>query len=214
MKTRHKLDRSIRRAFGIPRQLSDQKFMKIWGKVVHRLCKPCWELKYCPYGSYVETMPLLGPTREEAIDHNRYLQGCLRSGRTGDGERLTRSKRKVFQADVRGFDSRDYPEFIPRILEESQCTQFGHICPVFMVAEPITETQEKRRRGRYIPFAMKLRIVRRDNYICQRCAKQLKESELEFDHIIPISRGGSSEESNIQLTCFKCNRGKANRVGI
>jgi len=23
------------------------------------LCKPCWELKYCPYGVIVETMPFL-----------------------------------------------------------------------------------------------------------------------------------------------------------
>lgn len=23
------------------------------------MCKPCWELHYCPYGTLVETMPLL-----------------------------------------------------------------------------------------------------------------------------------------------------------
>jgi hypothetical protein len=25
----------------------------------HIVCKPCWELKYCPYGSLVEYFPLL-----------------------------------------------------------------------------------------------------------------------------------------------------------
>jgi len=24
-------------------------------------CKPCWELKYCPYGPLVEFFPLFGP---------------------------------------------------------------------------------------------------------------------------------------------------------
>ncbi len=36
--------------------------------------------------------------------------------------------------------------------------------------------------------------------------------KLEVDHIMPVSRGGSDDISNLQLLCFECNRGKSDRV--
>ncbi len=29
-----------------------------WEKRIKAVCKPCWELKYCPYGPLVEEFPL------------------------------------------------------------------------------------------------------------------------------------------------------------
>jgi hypothetical protein len=108
----------------------------------------------------------------------------------------------------------DYPEEIPKEISDMGCIVFGHICPVFFVSEEFTETAEPRRRGRYIPFNVKIRVIRRDNYTCQVCGKHLLENEVEFDHAIPISKGGSSEEYNIRLTCFGCNRDKNDRTEI
>ena len=51
--------------------------------------------------------------------------------------------------------------------------------------------------------------VRRDNNQCQACGKILRDDEIEFDHIIPVARGGSSEEWNLRVTCFDCNRTKS-----
>jgi hypothetical protein len=104
-------------------------------------------------------------------------------------------------------------KFLKKLLK-CHATVFGHICPVVFVAEELTETSEPRRSGRYIPFKIKMRVVRRDNYTCQVCGKHLLDNEVEFDHIIPASKGGSSEESNIRLTCFKCNRDKNDLVEI
>ena len=59
---------------------------------IKAICKPCWELKYCPYGVLVENF------------------------------------------EVRG-----------EIDDPYRCRVFGHICPVFKIAEPLTETKEKRK---------------------------------------------------------------------
>ncbi|WP_407174586.1 HNH endonuclease [Bradyrhizobium sp. STM 3562] len=50
---------------------------------------------------------------------------------------------------------------------------------------------------------------RQDVHACQHCGRHLKDGEVEFDHIIPIAKVGSSEEHNIRLTCFDCNRDKS-----
>ncbi len=57
-----------------------------------------------------------------------------------------------------------------------------------------------------IPDSVKMYVWKRDNGRCVICGSQEK---LEFDHIIPISMGGSNTERNIQLLCEKHNRSKA-----
>jgi len=60
-----------------------------------------------------------------------------------------------------------------------------------------------------------LKIINFDNpKFSARAGKHLLDNEVEFDHIIPVSKGGSSEESNIRLTCFDCNRDKNDLVEI
>ncbi|HXO22654.1 MAG TPA: HNH endonuclease signature motif containing protein [Thermoanaerobaculia bacterium] len=300
----------IKRRLGYDERISDRDFLKSWRERSTQVCKPCWELKYCPYGPFVEQSPILPGLRREAISHNDYLKRCLASGTLGDvgplpdetrdrykrllklartdsaafaelmlsrmaGEDhlkeslssdaglgpieeyyappdldnsrppeltpeesgridletarmrsalksgiddnrrpLDEVRRSWFEKQVNSFDESDYPETIPQEVLDAECSVFGHICPVVFVGEPLTETEEARRKGRYIPFRVKIRVVRRDNYTCQRCGRHLKDNEVEFDHKIPIARGGSSEEHNIELTCFECNRAKSSRVDL
>lgn len=53
-------------------------------------------------------------------------------------------------------------------------------------------------------------ILKRDNYTCQICGAAAKDgAKLEVDHIIPVSKGGKTEKSNLQTLCVRCNRGKS-----
>jgi len=54
------------------------------------------------------------------------------------------------------------------------------------------------------------KIFQRDNYTCVYCNKI--GGKLEVDHIIPISRGGGNELSNLATACRKCNRQKKDRT--
>lgn len=48
--------------------------------------------------------------------------------------------------------------------------------------------------------------------LCNGCKKEFELRNLEIDHIIPKSKGGSDTESNYQLLCGNCNRIKGPRT--
>ena len=104
-----------------------------------KICKPCYELNYCPYGILVEEFPLPNDiTRKEMIEHDELLKKQLSKG-IKDPKR-----RKSVKEMVKNFDPKLYPVKLPskKILEKEQeesCGVFGHRCPVFFVAEPLTE---------------------------------------------------------------------------
>jgi 5-methylcytosine-specific restriction endonuclease McrA len=52
-------------------------------------------------------------------------------------------------------------------------------------------------------------ILKRDNSICQYCGTN---SDLTLDHVIPKSRGGLSDWSNLITACKKCNSKKGDRT--
>ena len=62
---------------------------------------------------------------------------------------------------------------------------------------------------RYISKSVKISVWRRDSGKCVECGSQEK---LEYDHIIPVAKGGSNTERNVQLLCEKCNRQKSANI--
>ena len=60
-----------------------------------------------------------------------------------------------------------------------------------------------------IPESVRIEVWRRDQGRCASCSSR---ENLEYDHIVPVSRGGSNTARNIELLCEVCNRSKGNRI--
>lgn len=69
--------------------------------------------------------------------------------------------------------------------------------------------QSPTRRREPIPEEVRIYVWRRD---LGRCAKCGSDTLLEFDHIIPVSRGGSNTARNIQILCSPCNKSKSDNI--
>jgi len=70
------------------------------------------------------------------------------------------------------------------------------------VEEPTYVDRLARKR---IPDALRSEVLLRDGARCRRCRMTLN---LEVDHIVPVSKGGRTEEPNLQTLCRRCNRRK------
>lgn len=56
------------------------------------------------------------------------------------------------------------------------------------------------------------KLLERDNYKCVYCQKDINMETVTIDHIIPLSRGGSNDLTNLACSCKICNEDKADDI--
>jgi 5-methylcytosine-specific restriction endonuclease McrA len=98
---------------------------------------------------------------------------------------------------------------------------FGHRRPIGRGGKPLSDwypdlynehgtydlqTHYRRKREkdqhRYVPVQTRRDLWQRNHGACVRCGST---AGLTIDHIVPVSYGGTSELSNLQLLCKSCN---------
>ncbi|HOM52356.1 MAG TPA: HNH endonuclease signature motif containing protein [Phycisphaerae bacterium] len=62
---------------------------------------------------------------------------------------------------------------------------------------------------RHIPRDVRQRVYQKYGGRCAECGSN---QYLEFDHIIPVTKGGSNSEQNVQLLCRRCNLKKSDKI--
>ncbi len=78
-------------------------------------------------------------------------------------------------------------------------------------AEAAIEYQKNGPEREPIPDDVKLLVWSRDGGACIRCGSR---ERLQFDHIIPVAKGGASSADNIQLLCQPCNLRKSDKLAF
>jgi len=61
-----------------------------------------------------------------------------------------------------------------------------------------------------VPKKMRFRVLRRDGYRCRLCGMTSEDGiKLHVDHIVPVAKGGKTDERNLWALCQPCNSGKS-----
>ncbi|OUQ13887.1 hypothetical protein B5E87_04735 [Massilimicrobiota sp. An142] len=110
-----------------------------------------------------------------------------------------------------------YP-YIEKIIYDSKNCDINAIREKYKKLENInfettTKAYNMKNQRKLMTKKLRDKIKKRDNYTCQKCGKYMPdEVGLHIDHIIPVSKGGKSVESNLQVLCSKCNGKKTNKM--
>jgi hypothetical protein len=71
------------------------------------------------------------------------------------------------------------------------------------------EEQIEGARRERIPSELRTFVWQRDAGRCVQCNAG---EDLQFDHVIPVSKGGGNADNNLQILCGPCNRQKSDKI--
>src|ERR1700687_6218253 len=93
-------DPHVVRLLGLPKRTRPTTVKRVLKEMFRTRCKPCWELKYCPYGPLVEQFPLPRIIRADAVQHNEFLKQQLKA------DAYDASHKRMSSAQVKNFNPR------------------------------------------------------------------------------------------------------------
>ena len=140
------------------------------------------------------------------------IKDILREGREEERIRLYKERIKIRsdfppppECPKCSEDSWDLLETSPNY--KSAIWKCGY-CNKKVTIKSNSHSSKKKGGGRVIPKNIQMEVWRRDQGQCVECGSK---DNIEYDHIIPWSKGGGNTARNIQLLCQKCNRNKSDK---
>jgi 5-methylcytosine-specific restriction endonuclease McrA len=76
----------------------------------------------------------------------------------------------------------------------------------------VTLKELSKQKTKSAGLTLRFKVLLRDKFTCQYCGRRAPSVVVEVDHIIPKSKGGTNDLSNLTASCFQCNRGKRDTV--
>lgn len=145
-----------------------------------------------------------------AQEHGAYLMLILNYWQRGESfkanNRQSLRKRLASIARMTSEEWESAEESISEFFETTE-TEWLHLGIEREIADFRFRTENPIRPSPEVWKKLKRRVFERDDFTCVYCG--VRGARLECDHIIPVSRGGDHELSNLATSCFKCNRSKA-----
>lgn len=97
------------------------------------------------------------------------------------------------------------PLLIKTLVEAGGVATLNQLARAFAAADE-SQVRFYERRIKQMP----LKVLKRDRK-CLLCGNGPDDAPLEVDHIVPQSKGGSNDITNLQVLCRPCNQGKSNQ---
>jgi hypothetical protein len=154
----------------------------------------------------------------------------LKSGEHWDqhiGTLTITDNRLLFSSDTKSFDVRfgrivshsgstgeirlqrmEKPEGVIRVNEDEPIT-YAILDAAIAFASQNRLAKLDEASSRHIPREVRQRVWQRYGGHCAECSAA---QYLEFDHIVPVAKGGSNSDANVQLLCRNCNLKKSDRI--
>lgn len=104
----------------------------------------------------------------------------------------------------------DYESWRELSIEKNDET-IGLVDRVIKVPRVILLLTYDRIPKRHVRFS-RYNIFLRDKNTCQYCGRKFPRHELNIDHVIPRSQGGTSTWENVVCSCHECNRKKGGKT--
>jgi HNH endonuclease len=98
---------------------------------------------------------------------------------------------------------------LERLIGATEMVDLPALADFLTVAVVKRPSREDRRAAHRIPERVRAQVLVRDRGRCRNCYSAVN---LHVDHIVPVSKGGTTEESNLQILCGRCNRRKGKRL--
>ena len=102
-------------------------------------------------------------------------------------------------------------------LTKEQCKHLGakwEDLPETLRTHKPTKEFAKEQRSAMTP-SLRYEILQRDGFRCVACGRTADDGvKLHVDHIVPVAKGGKTEESNLQTLCEECNLGKGSKTWV
>jgi hypothetical protein len=142
-----------------------------------------------------------------------------------DREGRLEDRPKKIKAELLPFDNCDMDELLTSLHEQGFITRYSiDNCDYIQITNFIKHQNPHPKEAKsgipampghvdsgcvpyYVPPAQRQRIFARDEFKCKKCGST---ERLSIDHIIPRSKGGTNEDSNLQTLCVYCNSSKGN----
>ncbi len=98
---------------------------------------------------------------------------------------------------------------LERLIGATELLDLSELAEFIEVAALERQGHEDLTAARRVPDSVRAAVMVRDGGRCRNC---FSATNLQIDHIVPLSKGGLSDESNLQTLCRRCNRRKSKRL--